>query len=129
MSVGVVASHWSLIFSASHALGRGNRETRKGASTHDRNVQKNPPHRVESAFIIPPSHAHYIPRIKTATSLVNAGAASLSDLDLPHYNKLLSPSQKVNVKYRDHLTKPVSRSAAEDITVSASFRVMPRTTS
>lgn len=117
MSVGVVAFHLSLIFSAS--LGRGNGETRKGASTHDRNAQKDTPHRVKSTYEHQSSHAHSIPRISTATKLVNAGATSLSDLDLPFYNKLLSPSQKVSVKYRDHLTKPVSREAAEDITVRA----------
>ncbi|KAH9057523.1 hypothetical protein EDB87DRAFT_1686253 [Lactarius vividus] len=66
---------------------------------------------------------------RTATNLVNAGAASDSDLDLPKYAGLLSPSQKVNVLYRDHLTRPVSRSAAEEITafirdhISTNFEV------
>ncbi|KAH8984406.1 hypothetical protein EDB92DRAFT_2000020 [Lactarius akahatsu] len=54
--------------------------------------------------------------VRTATNLVNAGATSDSDLHLPKYADLLSPSQKVNFLYRDHLTRPVSRSAAEEIT-------------
>lgn len=53
--------------------------------------------------------------IGTATALVNAGASSFSDLDLPQYTELLSPAQKVNVRYRDHLTTPVSRAAAEEV--------------
>ncbi|KAI9452760.1 hypothetical protein BJY52DRAFT_1214436 [Lactarius psammicola] len=66
---------------------------------------------------------------QTATNLVNAGAESVSDLDLPKYVDLLTPSQKVNVMYRDHLTRPVSRSAAEEITafirdhISTNFEV------
>ncbi|KAI9443613.1 hypothetical protein H4582DRAFT_1209230 [Lactarius indigo] len=66
---------------------------------------------------------------RTATNLVNAGATSDSDLDLPKYADLLSPSQKVNVRYRNHLTRPVSRSAAEEITafirdhISTNFEV------
>ncbi|KAH9172064.1 hypothetical protein EDB89DRAFT_1851657 [Lactarius sanguifluus] len=67
--------------------------------------------------------------VRTATNLVNAGATSDSDLHLPKYADLLSPSQKVNFMYRDHLTRPVSRSTAEEITafirdhISTNFEV------
>lgn len=66
---------------------------------------------------------------RTATNLVNAGAASVSDLSLPKYADLLLPSQKVSVLYRDHLTRPVPRSTAEEITafirdhISTNFEV------
>ncbi|KAI0286395.1 hypothetical protein BC826DRAFT_90814 [Russula brevipes] len=52
---------------------------------------------------------------RTATNLVNAGAASVSDLRLPKYAALLKPAQKVGVLYGDHMARPISRAEAEEI--------------
>ncbi|KAI0301229.1 hypothetical protein B0F90DRAFT_1628793, partial [Multifurca ochricompacta] len=43
---------------------------------------------------------------RTATNLVNEGAVSVSDLNLPKYAALLKPTQKVGVLYGEHITKP-----------------------
>ncbi len=59
-------------------------------------------------------------RERTATNLVNAGAASVSDLRLPQYQSLLTPIQKVGVLYGDHMTRPIPRAEAEEIAVRAS---------
>jgi len=56
-------------------------------------------------------------RERTATNLVNAGAASVSDLSLPQYATLLTSTQKVGVQYGDHITRPIPRSDAEEIAV------------
>jgi hypothetical protein len=56
-------------------------------------------------------------RNRTATNLVNAGAASASDLRHPKYQKLLSPNQKVGVLYDKHMTRLIPRSEAEEIAV------------
>lgn len=60
-------------------------------------------------------------RVRTATNLVNAGAASLSDLSLPKYASLLTLAQKVGVQYGDHMTRPIRRAEAEEIVVRVSF--------
>jgi DNA polymerase beta len=52
---------------------------------------------------------------RTSTNLVNAGAASVSDLHLPKYASLLTPTQKVGVLYGDHMTRPVFRAEAAEI--------------
>ncbi|KAH9983020.1 hypothetical protein BJV74DRAFT_55786 [Russula compacta] len=52
---------------------------------------------------------------RTATNLVNAGAASVSDLRLPQYKGLLKPTQKIGVLYGEHMTRPIPRSEAEEI--------------
>jgi len=41
----------------------------------------------------------------------------MSDLRLPKYAALLTPTQKIGVLYGDHLTRPVSRAEAEEIAV------------
>lgn len=64
-------------------------------------------------------------RERTATKLVNAGAASLSDLRLPQYASLLTPIQEVGVLYGDHMTRPIPRAEAEEIAVRANPRVIP----
>jgi hypothetical protein len=62
-----------------------------------------------------------IVRERTATNLVNAGAASVSDLRLPKYDALLAPTQKVGVLYGEHMTKPIHRAEAEEIAVRSSL--------
>lgn len=64
-------------------------------------------------------------RERTATNLVNAGATSVSDLRLPKYAPLLSPTQKVGVLYGEHMTRPVSRTEAEEIAVRILCAVPP----
>lgn len=56
-------------------------------------------------------------REQTATNLVNAGAASVSDLSLPQYESLLSQAQKIGVLYGDHMKTPIPRAEAEEIAV------------
>jgi len=56
-------------------------------------------------------------RERSATNLVNAGAASVSDLRLPKYATLLTPTQKVGVLYGEHMTRPIRRTEAEEIAV------------
>ena len=51
------------------------------------------------------------------TNLVNAYAASVSDLRLPQYEVLLKPNQKAGVLYGKHMTRPISRTEAEEIVV------------
>ena len=41
----------------------------------------------------------------------------MSDLRLPKYEALLSPTQKVGVLYGEHMTKPIPRAEAEEIAV------------
>ena len=64
-------------------------------------------------------------RERTATKLVNAGAASVSDLRLSRYASLLTPTQKVGVMYGDHMTRPIPRAEAEEIAVRANLCVIP----
>jgi hypothetical protein len=64
-------------------------------------------------------------RERTATNLVNAGAGSVSDLRLPRYASLLTPTQKVGVLYGDHMTRPIPRAKAEEIAVRANPCVIP----
>jgi hypothetical protein len=64
-------------------------------------------------------------RERTATNLVSAGAASVSDLSLPQYASLLTPAQKVGVQYGDHMTRPVPRTEAEEIAVRANPCAIP----
>ena len=66
-----------------------------------------------------------IGREGTATSLVNAGAASVTDLALPQYESLLTPTQKVGVLYGDHMTRPIPRAEAEEIAVRRNPCVIP----
>jgi len=66
---------------------------------------------------LPISFLTRIVRERTATNLVNAGAASVSDLRLPKYEALLAPIQKVGVLYGEHMTKPIPRAEAEEIAV------------
>ena len=54
---------------------------------------------------------------RTATNFVNAGTASVSDLQLPQYGVLLKPTQKVGVMYGEHMTRPIPRTEAEEIAV------------
>ncbi|KAI9507621.1 hypothetical protein F5148DRAFT_1203438 [Russula earlei] len=54
---------------------------------------------------------------RTATNLVNAGAASMSDLLLPEFAALLTPNQIIGVRYGDHITRPTPRAEAEEIVV------------
>jgi hypothetical protein len=63
-------------------------------------------------------------RERTATNLVNAGAASVSDLRLPQYESLLTSTQKVGVLYGDHMTRPIPRAEAEEIAVRANSCVI-----
>jgi hypothetical protein len=64
-------------------------------------------------------------RERTATNLVNAGAATVSDLNLPQYASLLTQTQKVGVLYGDHMTRPIPRAEAEEIAVRAKPCVSP----
>lgn len=77
-----------------------------------------------SLIVILRSHSRIF-RERTATNLVNAGAASLSDLNLPQYASLLTSNQKVGVQYGDHMTRPIPRAEAEEIAVRANPRVIP----
>ena len=54
---------------------------------------------------------------QTATKLVNAGAAFVSDLRLPQFEVLLKPTQKVGVMYGEHVTRSIPRAEAEGIAV------------
>ena len=56
-------------------------------------------------------------RERTATNLVNAGTASVSDLRLPQYEVLLKPNQKVGVLDGEYMATPVPRTEAEEIVV------------
>lgn len=60
---------------------------------------------------------------RTATNLVNAGAASVSDLKLPQYASLLTPTQKVGVLYGDHMTRPTPRAEAEEIAAFIRYHI------
>ncbi|KAF8491177.1 hypothetical protein F5888DRAFT_1737354 [Russula emetica] len=60
---------------------------------------------------------------RTATNLVNAGAASVSDLRLPQYASLLTPAQKVGVLYGDHMTRPIPRAEAEEIAAFIRYHI------
>lgn len=64
-------------------------------------------------------------RERTATNLVNAGATSVSDLRLPKYAALLTPTQKVGVLYGEHMMRPVRRTEAEEIAVRILCAVPP----
>jgi hypothetical protein len=67
----------------------------------------------------------WIFRVRTATNLANAGAASVSDLSRPQYASLLTPTQKVGVLYGDHMTRPIPRAEAEEIAVRANPCLIP----
>jgi hypothetical protein len=64
-------------------------------------------------------------RVQTATNLVNAGAMSVSDLQLPEYAPLLTRKQHVGVLYGEHIARPVSRIEAEEIAVRILCAVPP----
>src|SRR6266702_12951 len=127
MSVGVSKATCNFHFSslARHTRMRHPRNKQRRACWRSRRSKKSPASGEPAYSENPRSRSHTLfRRERTATNLVNAGAASVSDLDLPKYVDLLTPSQKVNVLYRDHLTRPVPRSAAEEITVRTSFHVL-----
>lgn len=52
----------------------------------------------------------------TARSLALAGCQSLTDLQLARYSKLLTPSQRLNVKYFYALREPITKSDVETVT-------------
>jgi hypothetical protein len=70
-----------------------------------------------SSVVVRLGHLTQICRERTATNLVNAGAASVSELSLPQYASLLTPAQKVGVRYGDYMKRPIPRAEAEEIAV------------
>ncbi|KAI0000285.1 hypothetical protein BJV77DRAFT_973130 [Russula vinacea] len=59
------------------------------------------------------ARARWIFQERTATNLVNAGAASVSDLHLPKYASLLTPTQKVGVRMVTTCKTSISAEAEE----------------
>jgi hypothetical protein len=98
----------------------------EGPSPSYRRVSKDPWDWVcfFSSVVVRLGYLTRISRERTATNLVNAGAASVSDLSLPQYASLLTPAQKVGVLYGDHMTRPIPRAEAEEIAVRANSCVI-----